>query len=351
MNEDQIEPEKQEPEDVVVQTEIEKGEVPKDSIIAGFWRRLFAFMIDGFIIGVPLITLGFVFSDIFYPLGPWGRIIGYGIVLIYFGYFNSDRSSEESWGKRILGLMVVDKSQNNLSIGKSFLRTLILVLILMLNGWAVPIFGNQVVAILVTVIVFGGSLTLLYGLIFNRTTRQPLHDLLVGSYVIRNRPGISIEIPDIPKIHKSITYGLLAAGLISPLLVFFAAQGVLSSLDVEDGDLEQLGVIQQAIWEDENYFGVGVQRNDRINGLTGDRSRSLDIEIWTGRVCSKPVSNCGQIIDDAAEIAFQEFSNIEQLDGMRISVINRFDLGLATGQAVIGDAKTIDDWKAKLELE
>ena len=52
-------------------------------IIAGFWRRVFADLIDMVILAICLFVLGVVFQSFFYASGPYGRIYGFGIVVAY----------------------------------------------------------------------------------------------------------------------------------------------------------------------------------------------------------------------------------------------------------------------------
>jgi uncharacterized RDD family membrane protein YckC len=97
-------------------------EEPPQTSIAGFWRRLFAFIIDGLVVGTPLIILGFAIRDIAFSLGPWGRIIGYAFIIPYWGYFNSAKHSGQTFGKKVTKIVVVDRNNHYLSLGKSFLR-------------------------------------------------------------------------------------------------------------------------------------------------------------------------------------------------------------------------------------
>ena len=54
-------------------------------IIAGFWRRFFAFFIDSLILSIAGFVLGFIFFDYFVAIGTFGRLIGFAISLLYFG--------------------------------------------------------------------------------------------------------------------------------------------------------------------------------------------------------------------------------------------------------------------------
>ena len=80
-----------EPENSLPQEELPSNDIPeeiKTFEIAGFWNRFLAFALDGLILGIPLIILGFVFRDFAFSLGPWGRLLGYGIIFLYWTYLS-----------------------------------------------------------------------------------------------------------------------------------------------------------------------------------------------------------------------------------------------------------------------
>ena len=91
-------------------------------IIAGFWKRLFAFLIDGVILGVAGIVIGLMFFDAFASLGGWGRLVGFIIELLYFGLFNSSVGKGQTIGKRATHIKVADRNGQFLSLTKSILR-------------------------------------------------------------------------------------------------------------------------------------------------------------------------------------------------------------------------------------
>ncbi len=317
--------------------------------IAGFWRRLFAFIIDGFIVAIPLIILGYVFRDIAFSLGPWGRIFGYALIILYWGYFNSEKRSGQTFGKQVTKIAVVDSNNRYFGMGRSFLRAFILGLIFMLNGWALPFLQNPVIAILLAIIVFGGTLALVYGLVFNRTTRQGIHDLLVGSYVINAPPHLEAATPRIPRTHQRITFGLLGLGLLMGIagLLVQRSQPTLGIL--ETGEWEEIQELQSSLMEDGEFFSVSVNRVNRSRVGSSTVLKDLNIEVWAKTPCSRNPGYCNDLVEQVARTAFEKYDNIENLSGMRIAVVNRFDFGLASGNLTRGAAWSMEDWQRELE--
>jgi hypothetical protein len=88
---------------------------PDITPIAGFWRRLTAFVIDCLILSVPTLLLGLALFRWVAGLGPTGRLIGFVVALLYFGVLNSHFGGGQTLGKRLLGIRVIDRSGKLLS--------------------------------------------------------------------------------------------------------------------------------------------------------------------------------------------------------------------------------------------
>ncbi len=153
--------------------------------VSGFWRRIGAFFIDSLILGVTGFGLGLVLEKQFVELGGYGRFIGFFIALVYFGLMNSSIFSGQTLGKKVLKLKVVDAGNCSINVSRSFARYSVLGIPFFLNGahftndallsyWLFPL----------SLVVFGGLLSVIYLYLFNRVTRQSLHDLLIGTFVV-----------------------------------------------------------------------------------------------------------------------------------------------------------------------
>jgi len=153
--------------------------------ISGFWRRIGALFIDTLILGVIGLVLGLFLESFFVQMGGWGRLVGFSIALIYFGVMNSAIAGGQTIGKMALKIRVVDSNCSPINLGRSILRYIILAIPFSLNGAR---FSNEaMLSFLIyplSLIIFGGIFSISYLYIFNRVTRQSLHDLVVGSYVV-----------------------------------------------------------------------------------------------------------------------------------------------------------------------
>ena len=200
---------------------------------------------------------------------------GYGLLLVYWRYVNSEYKNGQSICKRITKIVVVDSENGYLPIRKSVLRTSVVVLVFLLNGWALPIFQNQFVGIIASTIIFGGGVALFYSLVFNRKTRQGLHDMLVKSYVIKRPPQIGATSPKTPLLHKRVTFGLVTFGLILGIVGFSLRGKITPTFGlIETTEWNELQELQNQIFDTNNFFSVGVQlHNSYQSGSTESRKR------------------------------------------------------------------------------
>src|ERR1700680_4744061 len=95
------------------------GLTPRRAKIAGLWRRLFAFCLDGLFLGLFGACIGLVAYDRLVALADWGRAVGFAIALVYFGVMDSELSGGQTPGKRILAIKVIAANGAPLSVGAS----------------------------------------------------------------------------------------------------------------------------------------------------------------------------------------------------------------------------------------
>lgn len=183
--------------------------------ICGFGQRLGAFIVDVILLWMVGKILEFFFFEPFARMGERGIFIGCTIALLYFGIFNSAVRQGQTLGKSWMRIRVVDRDSRPISLKKSFIRSAVIISLL----WSVhittlPNFFSSTVLLEVTFevlsISFGLILVFLY--IFNRQTRQSLHDLVVGSYVVEYLSRGAIKVPPIWKGHFVIS-ALLSVSL------------------------------------------------------------------------------------------------------------------------------------------
>ena len=217
--------------------------------ICGFWRRIGALFIDTLVLGIFGYVVGIFLEDTFVQLGGWGRLIGFTVSITYFGVMNSSIFSGQTIGKKSLNIKVVDASNSSISLPKSFLRYSFLAVPFSLNGAQIT---NEVLLSYLmyplSLIIFGGLLSITYLYIFNRVTRQSLHDIAVGTFVV-NSGSASEELPPVWKPHLVVVISLFIAATLVPAFTSDLAQsepfkGLLATQEAisENGSIKYAGV-------------------------------------------------------------------------------------------------------------
>ncbi|MCG9786843.1 RDD family protein [Vibrio mediterranei] len=188
----------------------------QDKWICGFWRRIGALFIDSLVLGILGSVIGLFLEDTFVQLGGWGRLIGFAVSITYFGVMNSSLSNGQTIGKKILNIRVVDSSNSTISLPKSFVRYSFLAVPFSLNGAQIP---NELslsyLMYPLSLITLGGLLSISYLYVFNRVTRQSLHDLVVGTYVV-NTEANRQELPPVWKPHLGVVAVLFMVAALVP---------------------------------------------------------------------------------------------------------------------------------------
>jgi len=314
------------------------SEAPR--VIAGFWRRVFGVFIDSLILGACGLFLGFLFSEVFRQMGPWGRIVGFLIALLYFGFMNSRIFGGQTLGKHVAKTKVVNRNGEPLGLVKSFLRYAILGVPFFLNNSQLP---PQLLASWIgtsfSVLVFGFGGSLIYLIIFNRRTRQSLHDLIVGSYVVKsNAPSSEVTIK-IWKGHYLVVAFVLLASVVLPNLLF-AKFG-------NSDFFKPLLLLQQKIIDEPEVSYADVIEGQSVfsSPSTGTKkTTNLTITVFLkGRVPDQEM-----LANKVAEIVFKNHPRAAQKDLVSVNLIYGYDIGIAFYRRSQPYAFSPQQWQERL---
>ena len=293
--------------------------------IAGFWRRVAAFVVDGLILALVGQALAFALFDFFVRLGPWGRCVGVLVALVYFVSQESSRSGQ-SLGKRLLRIRVVDAQGLSLSIGPGAARFAVFGVPYFLNGAALPMDVEMFAGgVPFALLVVGGLFSLAWLLVFNRRTRQSLHDLAVGSFVVRADTG-SRRAPGPARTwggHLAIVGALaLLAGatpLFYPRLLGIPPFAALRALDERLAAQPELSSVSV-------FASVGRVYGVEFSGVR----RELTIQATIAR----PLGDEVPLSTRLAGIALQSFPGASREDLISVRLAHGFDIGIASSWSV-----------------
>ena len=306
--------------------------------IGSLWHRLIAFFIDAIILYLTGTAIALPFSATFSQLGIWGRLIGFCIALFYLAILNSELGGGQTGGKQLMRLKVVDAQGRTISFGKSLIRYCVLAVPVFLNRLPVPI-GRApgIITFFLSVIIFGIGGATLYLVLFNRNTRQGLHDLAVGSYVAEADISGPVKERPIWKAHWVI--------LALPLLVL----GIFGM--VTYSWLERNGALPEIVQNMRLVEGLdGVETSNVMTGTqhfsSSDESESVFAinVVWRGH-CDQERSNANHI----AGLLLQHDPRIKEYGLLQIGVTCGYDLGIASHQKNRSFTLSPSEWQTYLE--
>lgn len=302
-----------------------------------FWPRFFAFAIDGLLLGFVGWGLGAFFFDTLAELGPWGRMLGFLIAVLYFAIPESRVGGGQSVGKRLLGLRVVDPQCNPLSFERSFGRLTVFALPFLLNGLPLPLTKTiWIVSMLLGLVVFGVGGGTTYLVIFNRNTRQGLHDLAVGSYVVRtNRTG-SVETQPMWKAHWAILGSLL--------VIFVVGTSILSHGMERWARLPQLLNDVQQVERLDNVQAVNTQEPRLVNASPDRTRKVLIVDV----VCARNPPDRESFADQVARIILQNDPKVQEYDVLSVGITRSYNIGIASGWISQRFAHSPVEWNQRM---
>jgi uncharacterized RDD family membrane protein YckC len=288
--------------------------------ISGFWRRIGALFIDTLILGAVGLVLGLFLESFFVQIGAWGRLVGFSIALIYFGIMNSSITGGQTVGKKVLKLRVVDSKNAPISLGKSIIRYFILGIPFSLNGAQ---FSNEAMLSFLmyplSLIIFGCLFSILYLYIFNRITRQSLHDLVVGTYVV----NVNVEQQELEKVwsvHFIIVAILFLAAAIVPAFTTQLAQS-----EPFKGMLE----VQSALSNNPSVSYATISSGSSIFSSTNEETKTTTYVSSRVFLRAHNVSDV-ELARRLASIIIANYPQALQKDTIQITLTYGYDIGITS---------------------
>ncbi len=307
---------------------------------AGLWRRVAAFIVDALVLAVLGQLLGAAFSGTLVHLGPWDRLLGFLVAAAWFVPQDSRLLGGQTPGKRMLGLRVVDASGAPPAPGRAAARFAILGGPYFINGAALPMGVTMALGgVPLALAVFGAGLSLLYLLLFNRRTRQSLHDLLTGTFVVRAAAAQRLRVPGVRTWagHATVVGLLMASAAGAPILAGQMARAA------PFAGLHAL--YDQVTAQPEVRSASVVDSVSARYGLGGDsRQRVLLIRVGI----ESPVMESGLLATRLAGIALAVYPGADREDMISVRLTRGWDLGIAWRQDSNEFAKTPEQWRDRV---
>jgi uncharacterized RDD family membrane protein YckC len=294
-------------------------------------------LIDATIVGVIAFLIALPFFETFSRLGGWGRLVGFCLAIPYYGLLNSRIGSGQTLGKRLMHLQVVNALGETISFSKALLRYAFLSAPFFLNQMRLPLTRTpQFVSYLTGIIVFGlGGITI-YLVLFNRRTRQGVHDLVAGSYVADAIKKGAPRVEPMWKGHWVVVGALVVAGIIGGKIL----EGKILKLANFPAMFADLRLIE----------GMEGVQSASISDLTtsswsgaGKKTVYVVNVFWAGKKGDE-----GAFANRVASQILQHDAQVMQRNLLRIAIVRGYDLGIAHAEITHRFDDTPANWKTKL---
>lgn len=292
--------------------------------VARFWGRLVAFAADCIILNLICAALGFVFYDSFIRSYRWTAVTGLAINVLYFGVLASSIGGGKTLGHHLLHIEVVQRNGVHLSLGKSLARYLVL-----FAPWFVPdLLRLGPAAIALGYVVMLADIAIVYLYVFNVRTRQSLHDLAVGSFVVNSRSQGEVKVPAFNNEHWRVL------ALISVVILAVSA----ALMPVTWPKFRDLLEIRAVVMKSGRVQDVGIHvRNSDLQG-TASTVISLDL------LCRGRVETCAQSAREIAAIVLKADRNAMQRQYISFVFREGFQLGFARYWKYVTVTHSPEEW-------
>ncbi|WP_420211491.1 RDD family protein [Burkholderia aenigmatica] len=327
---------------------MERNEDQQSHGAAGFWRRTAAFSIDSILLGLIGLAIAIPFFDALSTIGEWGRLIGFLIGSLYFGLLEGG-NRHQSLGKRVMKIRVADSAAPDGSgpgYVRAWARYALIAVPLILGGIGfidLPALHDPDMEWLATAngaVVFFWCLALLYLFVFNRPSRQSVHDLLTASRVVHVAAPVENAAP-VGRKHWAI---LAVLGL----LMFAGSRFAETRLIDDDrmADIRQIqratstvpGVIQSGVW-------IGTMRVGGPAGQTQKAIATITVLASTPTLLNKAGATA---VAHAALSASPWLRNQALVNVMSVRSVN---LGIATWRSQFFMGRSPAEWAAAAGTE
>lgn len=308
------------------------GSVP-DVALAGVWRRIGAFFIDIVFLWLLGQAAGVVLYAQFAALGAWGILVGLGITVLYFGVMQSRLRGGQSLGMYALGLKLVSRTGEPLSVPAAALRAAIFCLAYFMNGFIINLGADKIwLAMSILVLLAGIIFSIYYLLLFNRRTRQSLHDLAVGAFVVRAGPG-KLNLPT-----ASVWRG--HAAFIAAAVIVFAGIAQVSRQFLPPAQLTSLQAVSEELQKMPGVQSVGILLS---TVHVGNESRE---QLWINAIVNPSLPATQIVAQGMVELLLKQYPEASRQSSIGVSLGSGYNIGIASSWTSTNYAHTPEQWLA-----
>jgi uncharacterized RDD family membrane protein YckC len=314
--------------------------------IGSLWSRILAFIVDSFILYIVGRIVGAAFFDTLSMLGLWGRAFGFCIALVYFVSLESRVGGGQTLGKRLFRLRVVNAQGDMITWKRATIRYMICAIpFFLIEPRYTMSYITLGVSALITFIELGVGGASLYLLVFNRRTRQGLHDVAVGTYVVESSVSGPLQTKPIWGLHWSVIGSFW-------LLIAFAylSKGITTDWQ------HKSAYISQYLQEEQLIANLGGVQTDRVRifmpipldgsalGNLVPKKRNAIVTVqWDKATASRET-----FADQVAGIILKSDPRAQKEDSIQIRIGRSYDLVISSGNDYQYFTHTPAEWSQRV---
>ncbi len=311
--------------------------------VAGLWPRFAGWLVDALLVFLTGHLIGQAFASSLYQIGPYGRLIGLTVILLYFGILNSSIGGGQTMGKRLMKTAVRGADNRPVSLWRSLLRTVILAAPVILGGWGIPLLENRIVAFVASLVVFGLGGAIIYTMLFNYSAMQGLHDLLCRTYVVKPDGVPEQAFPKTARVHRVIV--LTWISLVAVVLYFVSMDNPGYMPKPSAAALKE---IRSTLAADPRFFNADV-RDQSVTPQNDPPYRAAVVEVWT--VGQLPQEKQWETAREISALALKKLDGADGFDQIQIKLTYGYDLGIASYRSGFWYSNPVDEWTSILAGE
>ena len=278
--------------------------------LAAFWRRLLALVLDWLLLDIVGRVLGASFGGVFPRLGPWGRLVGFGVAMLYFVLLDGPPGGGRTLGKRALGIRVLNERGEPPGWRAASMRASFLALCFALNNNVV--FGHWSNPRVMAIDVYNLAVQVtLYLTLFERRRRQGLHDIAAGTFVAREGKPWSAPGERNP-VHAVVLLVLLVIGGAGAWLITGSI-------------LKPLLDVSQAVTDATRLDVIGV--NQDTTYMKGGATRSVSVSVMVYEDPGETALRDG--LRRVANAVFSSGVPLDTFDRLSINILTGYNIGIA----------------------
>jgi len=321
-------------------------------IYSKFWSRFGAYLLDILVLGITGLILGLFLGDTFVHMGGQSMLVGFFIALLYFGLGNSAIFNGQTLGKKIVNLQVVDNEMETLSIQKSVLRALIFTVPYFFLNYKLDGWSEFSIFYMTKGIFFLTFLILLpIHLILNTPTRQAIHDLIMGTYVVSREAFPGQQLSKSKSLPTIIT-GSLAIVILGLIIFMNSGKNKISST------IEELKPLKEQIDKIDKIGNSSLSRNSSSfkkfgsdDYISKNEYLKLNLSIRENLIYNLRPDNIEDLdfVKEAVSIILEDYSDINNLNYIQVNLIYGYNIGIYKSSNSIGFSNSIDNWREKVK--